>query len=66
MIDVRSDGKWLMSSVRDQRVEISSPADQLRELEGLVGTWAAEGNGAKMESSVAGLPATTSSSAVTQ
>lgn len=48
-LHVKVDGKWLMSSVRDTRVESSSPDHQLQDLEWLVGSWIAEENGAKME-----------------
>jgi uncharacterized protein (TIGR02246 family) len=49
VVHVKADGKWLMSSVRDTRIESSSPANRLQDLQWLVGTWTADDNGAKME-----------------
>jgi uncharacterized protein (TIGR02246 family) len=49
-IHVRVDGKWLMSTVRDMRVETPSGYRRVEDLEWLVGTWTAEEHGAKTES----------------
>jgi uncharacterized protein (TIGR02246 family) len=49
VVHVKSDDKWLMSSVRDARVGSSPAADQLQNLQWLIGSWSAEENGAKME-----------------
>ncbi len=48
-VHVKAEGKWLMSSVRDARVESSSPSSQLHDLQWLVGSWTAEEGGVKME-----------------
>ena len=45
------DGKWLMSSVRDSATSSQSAAEELRDLEWLVGSWSAEEGGGKMEAS---------------
>jgi uncharacterized protein (TIGR02246 family) len=44
-----SDGKWLMSHVRDTRVELPPDPGQLEDLSFLVGTWVAEGKGVRTE-----------------
>jgi uncharacterized protein (TIGR02246 family) len=48
-IHVRVEGKWLMSSVRDTRVETPSGYRRMDDFEWLVGTWVAEEHGAKSE-----------------
>lgn len=49
-VHVKQDnGKWLLDSVRDTRVEIPSNYDRLVHLELLVGEWVAEHNGARIE-----------------
>lgn len=50
VVHVKVDGKWLMSTVRDTRVELPSAYRQVSELEWLVGTWRGEEHGAKSES----------------
>jgi uncharacterized protein (TIGR02246 family) len=49
-IHVKADGKWLMSTVRDSRVETPSSYRNVADLEWLIGTWTAEEHGAKTES----------------
>jgi uncharacterized protein (TIGR02246 family) len=49
VVHVKADGKWLMSSVRDTRIESSSPTSRLGDLQWLEGSWSAEDYGAKME-----------------
>jgi uncharacterized protein (TIGR02246 family) len=46
---VKVDGKWLMSSVRDTRLGDPSPANPLKDLDWLVGSWIAEQSDAKMQ-----------------
>jgi len=46
-IHVKADGKWLMSTVRDSRVELPSAYKNLADLEWFVGTWTAEEHGVK-------------------
>jgi uncharacterized protein (TIGR02246 family) len=41
--------QWLLSSVRDQRVEAEPSASQLQDLAWLVGAWRAEQNGGQMQ-----------------
>jgi uncharacterized protein (TIGR02246 family) len=48
-VHVKSDGKWLMSSVRDVRVATSPAADRLQDLGWLVGSWSVEEMGANLE-----------------
>lgn len=48
-VHVKVNGKWLMSTVRDSRVETPSAFGRLQDLEWLVGKWTAEEHGAKME-----------------
>lgn len=45
----QSDGRWLLASVRDSRVEVPTTYDQLLPLELLVGDWTAEHGGAQAE-----------------
>jgi uncharacterized protein (TIGR02246 family) len=49
-VHVKVDGKWLMSTVRDTRVEMPSAYANVADLEFLIGTWTAEEHGAKTES----------------
>ncbi len=49
-VHVKVDGKWLMSTVRESRVETPSTFHHLSDLEWLVGTWTAEEHGAKTTS----------------
>jgi uncharacterized protein (TIGR02246 family) len=46
-VHVKVDGKWLMSTVRDTRVETLSGYEKVADLEWLIGTWTAEQQGAK-------------------
>jgi uncharacterized protein (TIGR02246 family) len=50
VIHVKVDGQWLMSTVRDSRVEAVSAYSNVADLEWLIGTWTAEEGGAKNES----------------
>ena len=47
---VQVNGKWLMSKVRDARVETPAAYRELADLEFLIGTWVAEEYGIKTES----------------
>jgi uncharacterized protein (TIGR02246 family) len=49
-VHVRIGGKWLMSTVRDSRVEVPSGYRHVDDLEWLIGTWTGEEHGAKTES----------------
>ena len=49
-VHVKVDGKWLMSTVRDARIETPSSFRNVADLEWLIGTWTAEEHGAKTES----------------
>jgi uncharacterized protein (TIGR02246 family) len=49
-VHVKVDGKWLMSTVRDVRIETPSAYRNVADLEWLIGTWTAEEHGAKMVS----------------
>jgi uncharacterized protein (TIGR02246 family) len=49
VVHVKEDGKWLMSTVRDVRVETPSSYPRLQGLEWLVGSWSAEEHGAKTD-----------------
>lgn len=49
-VHVKVDGKWLMSTVRDMRIETESSYRKVQDLEFLIGTWVAEEHGAKTES----------------
>jgi uncharacterized protein (TIGR02246 family) len=46
-VHIKADGKWLMSSVRETRVETHSGYPKVADLEWLIGTWTAEEHGAK-------------------
>jgi uncharacterized protein (TIGR02246 family) len=48
-VHVKVDGKWLMSTVRDTRVETPSAYRRLEDLGWLIGTWTAEEHGATTE-----------------
>lgn len=50
VVHAKVDGKWLMASVRDSSVEPQPSAASSADLEWLVGKWAAEEHGVKMES----------------
>ena len=41
---VRSDGRWLISSVREERDPLSRPHDRLKDLEWMIGEWVDEGS----------------------
>lgn len=45
----QDDGRWLLASVRDSRVEVPSTYGHLQELEPLVGTWTAEHAGKRAD-----------------
>lgn len=49
-VHVKVDGKWLLASVRETLVDTSSPSDDLKDLEWLIGDWTAEENGTRTES----------------
>ena len=49
-VHVKVNGKWLISTLRDQRVEAPSGYRNIADLEWLIGEWSAESNGGKMES----------------
>ena len=49
-VHVKVDGKWLMSTVRDSRIETASSYRKVEDLDWLIGTWTAEEHGAKTES----------------
>jgi len=49
-IHVRVSGQWLMSTVRDTRIETPSGYSRVEDLEWLIGKWTAEERGAKTES----------------
>lgn len=50
VVHVKANGKWLMSSVRDSRVEASSVTGKLSELEWMIGNWVAEEYGSRVDS----------------
>ena len=50
VVHVKVDGQWLMSTVRDIRIEATSGWQNISDLEWLIGTWVAEEHGVKMES----------------
>jgi uncharacterized protein (TIGR02246 family) len=50
VVHVKVDGQWLMSTVRDARIEAVSGWKNVSDLEWLIGTWVAEEHGVKMES----------------
>jgi uncharacterized protein (TIGR02246 family) len=47
-VHVKVDGQWLMSTVRDTRIDLPSNHARLTDLEFLVGTWTAEEHGVEM------------------
>lgn len=49
-VHIKVDGKWLMSTVRDTRVETASSYRKVEDLDWLIGTWKAEEHGAATES----------------
>jgi uncharacterized protein (TIGR02246 family) len=49
-VHVQEDGKWLMASVRESTLPVSSNFAQLQELAWLVGNWEAKSDGASAES----------------
>lgn len=49
-VHVKEGDKWLMSTVRDTRVETPSAYYRVADLEWLIGTWVAEENGSRTES----------------
>ena len=50
VVHVKVDGQWLMSTVRDVRIESVSAWENVSDLEWLIGTWVAEEHGVKLES----------------
>src|SRR5262245_40644612 len=46
-VHVKSNGKWLVSTVRETRVEIPSGYEKVADLEWLIGSWTAEEHGTK-------------------
>src|SRR5262245_8256452 len=46
-VHIKAGGKWLMSTVRETRVETPSGYPRVADLEWLIGTWTAEEHGAK-------------------
>jgi uncharacterized protein (TIGR02246 family) len=50
---VRQDGKWLIASVRESRVDVSSNYSHLRPLEWLTGSWVAKSPGRDTETTFA-------------
>lgn len=48
-VHVKRDGKWLMYSVRESRLESSGNYDDLADLENMIGTWTSESNGVMFE-----------------
>jgi uncharacterized protein (TIGR02246 family) len=50
VVHVKVGDKWLMSSVREGRIETPSGYNNVADLEWLIGTWTAEEHGAKMVS----------------
>jgi uncharacterized protein (TIGR02246 family) len=49
-VHVKVDGRWLMSTVRETRVETPSGHAKVADLEWLIGTWIAEDQGTRTES----------------
>lgn len=49
-VHVKVDGKWMVSTIRDYRIESPSGYQNIADLEWLIGTWTAEAPGGKMES----------------
>ncbi len=50
VVHVKSGDKWLMSTVRDSKVELPSTFQQVADLDWLIGTWTAEEHGVTTES----------------
>ncbi len=50
VVHVKIDGKWLMSTVRDSRIETPSGYRHAADLEWLIGEWTAEEHGARIDS----------------
>jgi len=50
VVHAKVDGKWLMASVRDTRIEAPAAVRSAADLEWLIGTWRAEEHGVQMES----------------
>lgn len=50
VVHVKSNGKWLMSSVRDSIVDNTAVQGKLSELDWLIGKWSAEEHGSRIES----------------
>jgi uncharacterized protein (TIGR02246 family) len=48
VVHVKINGKWLMSTVREQRIETSSTHRDLLDFEWLIGKWTSEEHGAKL------------------
>jgi uncharacterized protein (TIGR02246 family) len=46
-VHIKANGKWLMSTVRETRVETPSGYQKVADLEWLIGTWTAEEHGTK-------------------
>jgi len=46
-VHVKTNGKWLMSTVRESRIETPSGYEKVADLEWLIGTWMADEQGAK-------------------
>jgi uncharacterized protein (TIGR02246 family) len=49
VVHVKQEGRWLMSSVRESPYEPPTNYEYLKELEWLIGKWAAKGNNATLE-----------------
>jgi len=49
LIHVKKNGKWLIASARDMRIEAKSNFERFSELEKLIGTWSYETSGGKIE-----------------
>jgi uncharacterized protein (TIGR02246 family) len=49
VVHVKRDGRWLLSSVRESPYEPPTNYEYLKELEWLIGKWAAKGNNATLE-----------------
>src|SRR5262245_17357768 len=49
-VHVKADGQWLMSTVRDIRLQETSARGRLADLQWLIGTWTAEEHGARSRS----------------
>lgn len=49
LIHVKQNGKWLIASARDMRIEAKSNFERFSELQKLIGTWSYETSGGKIE-----------------